>query len=201
MKLYFIRGSGSLAAHIALHESGLPFEAIAVSAGTRLLPDGTSYLAINPLGYVPVLEMAGGQRLREGAAILQYVADQAPALTLAPAPGTLGRYRLQEWLHFIGTELHKGLSPLVQPAAPESLRAQARAHVARRLAWVDAGLAGQPWLLGQGYSVADAHLFAVVHAAHRLQVGIADLAHLTAWNARMRARPAVQAALEAEGLA
>ncbi|MEO6971867.1 MAG: glutathione S-transferase N-terminal domain-containing protein, partial [Rhodoferax sp.] len=118
MKLYYSPGACSLSPHIALEEAGLTYEAIAAPTKTHQLPDGTDYYTLNPLGYVPLLQLDDGTLLREGPVIVQYIADQAPARKLAPANGTLARYQMQSWLNFIGTELHKGFSPLFNPATP-----------------------------------------------------------------------------------
>ena len=200
LKLYYSPGACSLSPHIVLHESGLPFEAIPAPTKTHQLPDGTDYYTINPLGYVPLLVMADGEKLREGPAIVQYIADQAPEKHLAPAYGTLGRYRLMEWLTFIGTELHKGFSPLFNPAMPAEAKQLAKDRLVQRLTWVDGELAGKPYLLGDAFSVADAYLFTVTNWAAFVGVDISGLANLNAYRARVGARPAVQAALKAEGL-
>jgi glutathione S-transferase len=125
MKLYYSPGACSLSPHIALHEAGLAFEAVKAPTKTHQLDDGTDYYTINPLGYVPLLELDDGTRLREGPAIVQYIADQVPAKNLAPANGTLARYKLQSWLTFIGTELHRRLRPAVQPRHPERMKVKA----------------------------------------------------------------------------
>ncbi len=201
MKLYYSPGACSLSAHIALCESGLPFEAIAAPTKTHLLPDGTDYYTINPLGYVPLLELDNGERLREGPAIVQYVADQAPAKALAPANGTLDRYRLQGWLNLVATELHKGgLSPLFNPAVPAEAKAVFKERLDGRLKWVDGELAGRDYLMGDTFTVADGYLFTVTNWAPRVGVEIGHLANLQAFRARVAARPAVQAAMQAEGL-
>ena len=142
MKLYYSPGACSLSAHIALQEAGLAFTPMLASTKSHKLQDGTDFYSINPLGYVPVLELDDGTRLREGPAIVQYIADQVPLKMLAPQNGTLQRYRLQEWLSFIGTELHKGFSPLFNPATPEEYKAIARERLQQRLQWVDNQLAG-----------------------------------------------------------
>ena len=160
MKLYYSTGACSLSPHIALHEAGLAFEAVLASTKTHQLPDGTDFYTINPLGYVPVLELDNGERLREGPAIVQYIADQVPDKKLAPANGTLARYRLQEWLSFIGTELHKGHSPLFAPGTPEDYKPVLRQRLLSRFEWVNAQLADKDYLLGD-FSVADAYLYTV----------------------------------------
>ena len=200
MKLYYSPGACSLSAHIALHEAGLPFEAVPAPTKTHQLPDGTDYYTINPLGYVPLLELDNGERLREGPAIVQYVADQVPQKNLAPAAGTMARYRLQEWLTFIGTEVHKGFSPLFNPATPDDFKTATKTKLSQRLAWVDGQLAGKQYLMGDTFTVADGYLFTVTNWAPRVGVDITGLANLTAYRERVAARPAVQAAMKAEGL-
>jgi glutathione S-transferase len=200
LKLYYSPGACSLSPHIALHEAGLTFQAIPAPTKTHKLPDGTDYYTINPLGYVPLLELDDGTRLTEGPAIVQYIADQVPDKQLAPANGTLARYQLQSWLTFIGTELHKGFSPLFNPATPEEYKAMARERLAGRLRWVDGQLEGKAFLMGDTFSVADGYLFTVTNWAPRVGVDLAGLSRLLAWRERIAARPAVQAAMKAEGL-
>jgi glutathione S-transferase len=200
MKLYYSPGACSLSPHIALRESGLPFELVLASTKTHQLADGTDYYTINPKGSVPLLELDNGERLSEGPAIVQYIADQVPAKGLAPAAGTMARYRLMEWLNFITSELHKGFSPLFNPAMPEEGKALARAQLSKRLAWVDEQLAGKDYLLGATFTVADPYLFTVAGWGKYVGVDISGLANLNAYLARVAARPAVQEALKAEGL-
>ena len=201
MKLYYSPGACSLSPHIALHEAGLAFEPVLASTKSHKLEDGTDYYGINPLGYVPLLELDDGTRLREGPAIVQYIADLAPNKNLAPANGTLQRYRLQEWLTFIGTEIHKTFSPLFQPATPEDYKPLAKEKLASRLKWVDGQLEGKHYLMGEHFSVADGYLFTVTNWAKPTGVDISGLSNLLAWRERVAARPAVQAAMKAEGLA
>ena len=200
MKLYYSPGACSLSPHIVLRESGLAFEPVLASTKTHKLQDGTDYYGINPKGYVPLLELDGGERLSEGPVIVQYIADQVPAKKLAPAAGTMARYRLQEWLNFITSELHKGFSPLFNPAVPEDARPVFRKKLVERFTWVDGQLAGKAYLMGDEFSVADAYLFTVASWAPHVGVDITGLANLSAFSARMFARPAVQAAMKAEGL-
>jgi glutathione S-transferase len=200
MKLYYSPGACSLSPHIALHEAGLAFEAIPAPTKTHKLPDGTDYYTINPLGYVPLLELDDGTRLTEGPAIVQYIADQAPAKNLAPAYGTIDRYKLMSWLTFIGTELHKGFSPLFNPATPEEYKTIAKDRLMSRLRWVNEQLEGKTYLMGDTFTVADGYLFTVTNWAPRVGVDLSGLAHLNAYRARVVARPAVQAAMKAEGL-
>lgn len=200
MKLYYSPGACSLAPHIVLREAGLPFEPVLASTKTHQLADGTDYYTINPKGYVPLLELDDGQRLSEGPAITQYIADQMPAKKLAPPAGTMARYRLQEWLNFITSEIHKGFGALFSPAMPEEAKVLFRQKVAGRLAWVDGQLAGRPYLLGEDFSVADAYLFTCTRWAPFSKVETAGLANLAAFMERVAARPAVQEAMKAEGL-
>ncbi|MDN8612234.1 glutathione transferase GstA [Variovorax ginsengisoli] len=201
MKLYYSPGACSLSPHIALREAGLAFEPVLASTKSHKLQDGTDYYGINPLGYVPMLELDDGTRLREGPAILQYIADLVPTKNLAPANGTMSRYRLQEWLTFIGTEIHKSFSPLFNPGMPEEGKAISKTKLRSRYEWLDSQLADKDYLMGDTFSVADGYLFAVTNWAKPTGVEIADLPKLSAWHARVAARPAVQEALKAEGLA
>jgi glutathione S-transferase len=200
MKLYYSPGACSLSPHIVLHEAGLAYTPVLASTKSHKLQDGTDFYTINPLGYVPVLELDDGTRLREGPAIVQYLADQAPHKNLAPANGTLARYRLQEWLTFIGTELHKSFGPLFTPGTPEDYKAQVRERLLGRLQWVDGELAHKPYLMGEQFTVADAYLFTVSNWCGHVGVDISGLKHLAAYRERIAARPAVQAAMKAEGL-
>ncbi len=200
MKLYYSPGACSLSPHIALHEAGLAYTPVLASTKSHKLQDGTDYDTITPLGYVPLLELDSGERLREGPAIVQYIADQVPDKQLAPANGTLARYRLQEWLTFIGTELHKGFSPLFNPATPDDYKPLVRERLLQRLQWVDGQLAGKQYLMGDQFTVADGYLFTVTNWAKPTNLDISDLANLAAYRERVGARPAVQAAMKAEGL-
>ncbi|MBS0506268.1 MAG: glutathione transferase GstA [Proteobacteria bacterium] len=200
MKLYYSPGACSLSPHIVLHEAGLAYEAVLASTKTHKLPDGTDFYTINPLGYVPVLELDDGTRLREGPAIVQYLADQAPQKSLAPANGTLGRYRLQEWLNFIATEIHKGFGPLFAPNTPEVYKPMVLERLRARLQWLDGELAGKQYLMGEQFCVADAYLFTVSNWAQYVGLDISHLKNLVAYRERIAARPAVQTAMKAEGL-
>ena len=199
-KLYYNPGACSLSPHIVLREAGLPFDLVLASLNTHKLADGTDYYSINAKGYVPLLELDDGQRLSEGPAIVQYIADQVPASKLAPAAGTMERYRLMEWLNFITSELHKGFSPVFNPAMPEEAKGLARAKLSQRLAWVDTQLEGKTYLMGDTFTVADAYLFTVAGWGKHVGVDIAPMKNLSGYMERVAARPAVQAALKAEGL-
>ena len=199
MKLYYSPGACSLAPHIALSESGLPYTTKRVDLKTHTLVDGTDYYTINPKGYVPLLELDDGARLTEIAAIVQYIADRKPG-TLAPAYGTMERYRLMEWLNFIATELHKQFSPLWYPTTPEATKDAQIAKLKTRFELISKTLAAQPYLMGNDFTVADAYLFTILNWAPMLKVDLAPWPALVAYQARVAARPAVHAALVAEGL-
>lgn len=199
MKLYYSPGACSLSPQIVLQESGLAYEPVLASTKTHQLADGTDYYTINPLGYVPLLELDNGARLREGPAIIQYIADQVPEKNLAPANGSFERYQLQEWLNFIGTEIHKGFGPLFKPTTPENYKPIALEALTKRLQWVDGQLAGKSYLLGEQFSVADAYLYTVSRWAGFVGLDLSGMANILAFQQRMAQRPAVQAALKIEG--
>ena len=201
MKLYVSAGTCSQAPHIVAREAGIELELVPVDMKTKTYGQGLDYRDINENGYVPALEVAPGLVLTEGPAIMQYLADLKPESGLAPANGTLPRYQLQQWLNFITSELHKGYSPLFNPATPEDYKTIAKDRLNSRLKWVDEQLAGKTYLMGDTFTVADGYLFTVTNWAPRVGVDISGLTHLNAYRARVGARPAVQAALKAEGLA
>ena len=200
MKLYYSPGACSLAPHIVLNEAGLAFEPVLASTKTHQLADGTDYYTINSKGYVPLLELDNGERLTEGPVIVQYIADQVPEKKLAPAYGTMARYRLQEWLNYITSELHKGIGGLFNPAMPEEGKVALRARATARLKWMDQQLEGKSYLMGDAFSIADPYLFTVAGWAGKTGIDISALKHLGAFQERMAARPAVQQAMQAEGL-
>ena len=201
MKLFLKPGACSLSPHIVLEELGLPYETEVVDLARKTTASGQDYLAINPKGYVPALQLDGGELLTEGPAIVQYLADLAPEKKLAPANGSVARYQLQAWLTFIGTEVHKSFSPFFNPKAPQEWKDIARANLERRLAYTAQQLEGQDYLLGSDFSVADAYLFTVLGWAKFIQLDLGAWPVLVAYQARVAVRPAVQAALKAEGLA
>jgi glutathione S-transferase len=178
----------------------LAFELVLASTKTHQLADGTDFYAINPKGSVPVLELDNGERLTEGPAIVQYIADQVPAKNLAPAAGTMARYRLQEALNYITSELHKSFSPLFNPATPADYKPLVIARLIDRLRLVDKQLEGRQFLLGDSFTVADAYLFTVAGWGKYVGVDVAPMANLSAYLGRIAARPAVQEAMKAEGL-
>ena len=200
MKLYYSVGACSLAVHITLREAGLPFDLVAAPTKTHQLADGTDYYSINPLGYVPVLELEDGVRLMEGPAIVQYIADQVPEKSLAPASGTVARAQMQGWLNFTAIELHGNFAPLFNPLMPADYKPLVVNKLRSRLAWLDTQLAGKQYLLGDSFSVADPYLFNVTNWAPLVKVDISGFSHIADFRARMKARPAVMAAMKAEGL-
>jgi len=200
MKLYYAPGACSQAPHIALRELGLEFEAVAVDLARHTLPDGSDFRKINPKGYVPLLELDDGNRLTEASVILQYLADRKPG-SLAPAPGTLERYRLMEWLSFIATELHKGFGPLWNPQTSADARQRAIAALGNRFGFAAEALARQHYLMGSAFSIADAYLFVILGWAGHHKLDLSAWPALVQFRARIAERPAVQAALKAEGVA
>ena len=200
MKLYYSRGACSLAPHIILHEAGLQAELQKFDTRTRTLEGGGDFTRVNPNGYVPVLQLDDGQFLTEASVILQYLADLKPQSGLAPAQGTLARYRLMEWLSFVATELHKSFGPLFAPTTPEEYKATVRQKLAQRLGYVDQKLAGKQYLLGDTFTVADAYLFVIVNWSRAMHVDLTAFTNLQAFQQRVAQRPAVQAAMQAEGL-
>ena len=200
MKLFLKPGACSLSPHIVLEELGLPYENEVVDLARKTTASGQDYLAINPKGYVPALLLDGGELLTEGPAIVQYLADLVPEKQLAPANGSIARYQLQAWLTFIGTEVHKSFSPFFNSKAPQEWKDIARANLERRLAYIAQQLEGRDYLLGSEFTVADAYLFTVLNWAKFIQLDLGSWPLLLAYQARVAARPAVQAALKAEGL-
>jgi glutathione S-transferase len=200
MKLYFSPGACSLSPHIVLREAGLDFALERVDIRARQTASGADYLAVNPKGYVPALELKDGTVLTEGPAIVQFVADLAPDRQLAPANGTLERYQLMEWLNFISTELHKNFSPLFRPTSTEEMKDAARATLTQRLGWVAGRLEGRDYLMGTQFTVADAYLFTVLGWAGFVKFDLSPWPVLNAYAQRVGSRPAVQQAMREEGL-
>lgn len=200
MKLYYTPGACSLAPHIVAREAGQEIELVKVDLRKRTTADGADFLAINPKGYVPALQLDSGEVLTEGPAISQYLADLAPGARLAPENGSLPRYQLQALLGYINSELHKNYSPLFNPATSEQQRNERIVQLQRRYALVEQPLQKQPFLTGPDFSIADAYLFVVSRWATPLKVDLSAFPALLAFQDRIAARPAVQAALRAEGL-
>jgi glutathione S-transferase len=201
MKLYYSPGASSLFPHIVLVEAGLPFETVKIDEHTKAMIGGGDYRTVNPLGYVPALQLDDGTVLTEGVSIVQYIADQVPAKKLAPPNGTLDRAKLQSWLNFFSAEVQLGFfCPLYLPEVPDSVKLMFRQRLASRLAHVEAHLTGHEYLMGQSFSVVDVYLFVVSNWARSANVDLATYPHILALRRRIGARPAVQGAMKAEGL-
>lgn len=200
MKLYYSPGACSLASHIALYETGLPFEIDRLIKTTKMTVGGEDFMKINPKGYVPTIKLDDGSILTEGAAVLQYIADQKPDSGLAPKCGTMERYHLQEWLTFISSEIHKSFSPFFNKDAPEETKNIARNNLNKRLPHVETQLSNTPYLMGDRFTVADAYLFVVVGWSKHAGFDLGPFPKIQEYMARVAARPAVQAAMKAEGL-
>ena len=198
MKLYSAPGSCSTASNIALLEAGADFEVIKLDLTTdRLLPDGRHLNDINPKGYVPVLELDDGTLLTENVAILQFIADQFPESKLAPPNGTMARTRLQEWLSFVNSEVHKTMSVFYNPKLPQEMRDFFMQRLGTRLTYIDAHLDGKNFLLGDSCSVADYYLFVVCSWAPRHKIDLSGYEKILAWQTRVAARPVVQEVMSA----
>jgi glutathione S-transferase len=197
MKLYIFPGACSMASNIALHEAGIQFELSKVDHRTKRA-DGVDFATINPKGYVPALRLDDGQVLTENVVVLQYIADLNPAAKLAPVAGTMERYRLQEWLSFINSELHKSFSPLFSSEATEDMKTYARNNLSKRLAYLEGALGDKKYLMGDQFTVADAYLFTVLGWGSH--VGVETGPKLKGYVDRVRARPHVIEAMTAEGL-
>ena len=201
MKLYFSPGACSLSPHIVLRETGARFELEKVNLQEKKASGGQDYNAVNPKGQVPCLELDSGETLTEGPVIVQYLADQNASTGLAGALGTMERYRIQEWLNHTTSELHKNYSPLFRPNTPDTYKDIARENLSKRYDWINEHLAGKQYLLGDKFTVADAYLFTVTRWAPRVGIDLAKWPNVTAYLDRVGARPKVQEALKAEGLA
>lgn len=199
MKLYYAPAACSLSPHIVSREAGIDLALEKVDIGTKKTESGRDYLTVNPKGYVPALELDDGQVLTEGPAVVQYLADLKPESGLAPPYGTMERYRLMEALAFINSEIHKGYAPLFGPLSDEA-RAERIAYIQKRFGLVERMLDGKSFLLGERFTVADAYLFVMVNWKNSLNVDLSAFSNVLAFHARVAARPAVQAALRAEGL-
>lgn len=199
MKLYYAPGVCSLASHIALIESGLPHSIAKVDIRKHTLEDGSDFYAINPKGYVPLLQLDDGTLLAEGVVILQYIADQVPG-KIAPAYGTLARYRVMEWLTFVNSEIHKQYSPLFYPTTPDAYKDAQRAKLATRFEYLNKILASQPFLTGPAFTIADMYLFTILNWSHGLKVDLSPFPALVAYQDRVKALPSVQRAMIEEGM-
>lgn len=200
MKLYYLTGACSLASYISLIEAGQKFEAIEVDRATRVGKDGTRLDEINPRGYVPVLVLDDGQVLTENVAVLSYISTLDAAGRLAPQPGTLGFFRVVEWLGFINSEIHKNLGALFRPTSTDEMKRAAREMALKRYTYLDQALGNRPWLTGDHFTVADAYLYVTLSWLERLSIDISHLPKLAAYFERCRDRPSVQRARTEEGL-
>lgn len=200
MKLFYAPGSSSLVPHIALIEAGLPFTGIKVDEHTKLIEGGGDYRSVNPLGYVPALLLDDGNLLTEGPAIVQYIADQVPSKRLAPPNGTIERTKLQAWLNFFSSEMHKGgFGPLFYKGISEESKEVFRRRLTARFTHLDRHLAQNDYLMGKVFTVADAHFFVVSNWASRVDFDLSSYANVLTYRKRIADRPAVQAAINAEG--
>lgn len=201
MKLYYTPGACSMAAHIALREAGLDFDLEKVDLAKKTTDQGNDYAAINPKGYVPALRLNDGELLTECGVIIQYVADQKPGSGLAPAAGSMERYRLMELIHFISTELHKNFSVMFKPDTPDAMRKSTMETIGKRLGTMNEKLAGRDYLLGSKFSVADGYLATVLNWTNFLKMDLSPWPNLAGFLGRVMSRPKVQETLKAEGLA
>ena len=200
MKLYYFPGACSMAPHIALREAGLSFDIDKMDPATRRTESGEDYLKVNPKGSVPALRLDNGEVLTEVAVVLQYIADQKPDSGLAPAPGSMARYQLAEWLNYISSEIHKQLGPFFNPKLPAEWRENQLSLLSKRFDILSERLKSHPYLMGDGFTVADAYLFTVLNWCGLHKIDLGKWPALTDFLGRIAARPSVQAALKAEGL-
>ncbi len=200
MKLFYKPGACSLASHIALREAGKDVELASVDLMKKRLENGDDFFAINPKGQIPALQIDADTLLTEGVAIMQYVADSAPQSQLLAPVGDLSRYKTLEWLNFVATELHKGFTPLFRPDTPEDFKPTARALIEKKLQYVDDTLANQQWISGEHFSIADGYLFTVLRWAVAVKLTMPAAGNIAAYMQRVAARPAVAAAMAAEGI-
>jgi glutathione S-transferase len=200
MKLYYAPGACSLSPHIALLEAGLPFQLVKVDVGAKKLENGDDYRQVNPKGQVPALELDNGELLTEGPVIVQMIADKANGKKLAPAPGTAERYKMQEWLNFISSEIHKNFSPVFNSAVPEDVKPFFKSRIISKFSYANDKLAGQDYLMGSNFTVADSHMFPMLRWAENMKLDLSAFKNLLAYKKRLDARPKVQEAMRVEGL-
>ncbi|NIY46649.1 glutathione transferase GstA [Cedecea colo] len=200
MKLYYKAGACSLSPHIILRETGIDFSLVKVDLASKKTEAGDDYLEVNAKGQVPALVLDDGSLLTEGVAIVQFLADKVPDRQLLAPAGSMTRYHTLEWLNYIATELHKGFSPLFNPATPDEFKTLTRKVLEKKLRYVNEELNDKQWLMGLRFSVADAYLFTVLRWAYAVKLEMSDLSNIEAFMERMKARPAVAAALAAEGI-
>lgn len=200
MKLYYSPGACSLSPHIALLEAGLPYDLVKVDLKAKKLENGDDFLAINPKGQVPTLTLDSGEVVTEGPVIVQMIADKASAKNLAPARDSAERYKLQEWLTYINSEVHKNFGPMFSPVLADDAKAFFKDRVMGKFKYLDGALSGKDYLMGKQFTVADGYLFTMLSWAERMKFDLAALPNLLSYKARVGARPAVQEALVKEGL-
>ena len=200
MKLYYSPGACSLSPHIALLEAGLPYDLVKVDLRAKKLENGDDYLKVNPKGQVPALGMDNGELLTEGPVIVQMIADKAAGKNLAPSRDSAERYKLQEWLNFITTELHKNFGPMFSPVLADDAKAFFKDRLMGKFKYLEGALAGRDYLMGKQFTVADGYLFTMLSWADRMKFDLSALPNLLAYKARVAARPKVQEALAKEGL-
>ena len=200
MKLYYSPGACSLSPHIALLEAGLPYDLVKVDLRAKKLENGDDYLKVNPKGQVPAIALDNGQVVTEGPVIVQMIADQAKDKNLAPPRDSEERYKLQEWLNYITSELHKNFGPMFSPVLADEAKAFFKDRVMGKFKYVDSQLAGRDYLMGKQFTVADGYLFTMLSWAEHLKFNLSAMPNLLAYKARVGARPKVQEALTREGL-
>jgi len=201
MKLYYAPGACSLSPHIALLEAGLPYDLVKVDLRAKKLENGDDYLKVNPKGQVPALALDSGELVTEGPVIVQMIADKAADKNLAPARDSAERYKLQEWLTYINSELHKNFGPMFSPVLADEAKAFFKDRVMGKLKYVDSQLAGRDYLMGKQFTVADGYLFTMLCWADRMKFDLSAMPNLLAYKERVAARPNVQAALKMEAAA
>lgn len=201
MKLFYMPGACSLAPHIVANEAGIALDLIKVDGKTKVTEADENFLGINPNGYVPTLVLDDGQTLTEAQLVVQYLADQKPETNLLPAAGGMARYRVQQWLAFISSEIHKTFSPFFKPGTPEETKTASREHLAKRLTYLDEQLEGKSYLTGETFTVADAYLWTVLSWTKFVEIDLAPYANVQKFMAMVAARPAVLKSLQEEGLA
>ncbi|WP_313107759.1 glutathione transferase GstA [Atlantibacter sp.] len=200
MKLFYKPGACSLSPHIALREAGLDFTMEKVDLATKKTEHGADYLEINPKGQVPALQLEDGSLLTEGVAIVQFIADKVPDRQLLAPSGSMTRYHTLEWLNYIATELHKGFTPLFRPDTPDTFKPIARASLEKKFQYIEDELTEKQWLMGLRFTVADAYLFTVLRWAYAINMDMTRFTHIADYMERVKTRPAVAAALAAEGI-
>lgn len=200
MKLYYSPGACSLSPHIALLEAGLPYDLVKVDLKAKKLENGDDYLKVNPKGQVPALALDSGELVTEGPVIVQMIADKVAAKNLAPARDSAERYKLQEWLTYINSELHKNIGPMFSPVLTDDAKNFFKDRAISKFGYVDGQLAGKDYLMGKQFTVADGYLFTMLAWADRMKFDLSGLSSLKAYQARVAARPMVQQALTKEGL-